>query len=245
MGLTGAILSARFRLIRTATAYYDVTYRRTANVDETLEIIAQTDAQYRYSVAWIDCLARGKSLGRSVLMLGNDAEVADLPAALRLRPLTAAGASAAKTVPCQFPAFALNSWTVKAFNALYYATHASCRKFVDYDTFFYPLDGVLHWNRIYGRRGFVQYQALFPPETSRRAPDRPAGTHRRFATGLVPGRAQEQRAGRFGNALLPARRPHPGAGFPLHGSGSASTAGRVGPTALEVRRAARTWPKTP
>ncbi len=168
MGLTGAILSARFGLIRTATAYYDVTYRRTANVDETLEIIAQTDAQYRYSVAWIDCLARGKSLGRSVLMLGNDAEVADLPAALRLHPLTA-GRKRTKAVPCQFPAFALNSWSVKAFNSLYYATHASCRKFVDYDTFFYPLDGVLHWNRIYGRRGFVQYQALFPPETSRRA----------------------------------------------------------------------------
>ena len=168
MGLTGAILSARFRLMRTATAYYDVTYRRTANVDETLEIIHQTDAQYRYSVAWIDCLASGKSLGRSVLMLGNDAEAAALPAALRGRPLFVP-AKRKKAVPCQFPELALNSWTVKAFNALYYGSHASCRKFVDYDTFFYPLDGVLHWNRIYGRRGFVQYQALFPPETSRRA----------------------------------------------------------------------------
>ena len=168
MGLTGAILSARFRLMKTATAYYDVTYRRTANIDETLESIAETEAQYRYSVAWIDCLARGKSLGRSVLMLGNDAEVAALPAALRSSPLTVR-AKRTKTVPCQFPSFALYSWSVKAFNTLFYATHASCRKFVDYDTYFYPLDGVLHWNRIYGRRGFVQYQALFPPETSRRA----------------------------------------------------------------------------
>ena len=167
MGLTGAILSARFRLVRTATAYCDVTYRRTANVDETLDLIAETDAQYRYSVAWIDCLARGRSLGRSVLMLGNDAQIADLPAGLGSRPL-ALPAKRTKTVPCRFPAFVLNPWTVKAFNALYYAAHASSRRIVDYDAFFYPLDGVLHWNRIYGRRGFIQYQALFPPETSRR-----------------------------------------------------------------------------
>ena len=62
----------------------------------------------------------------------------------------------------------LNSHSVRAFNALYYASHPDRRQVVDYDTFFYPLDRVSHWNRIYGRPGFVQYQALFPPETSRR-----------------------------------------------------------------------------
>jgi decaprenylphospho-beta-D-ribofuranose 2-oxidase len=70
-------------------------------------------------------------------------------------------------VPCYFPAAALNSWSVGLFNAAYYAGHADSRRLVDFDSFFYPLDRIRHWNRIYGRRGFIQYQALFPLETSR------------------------------------------------------------------------------
>ncbi len=166
MGLTGVILSARVRLHRVETAYYDVVYRRTRDIDHTLRTFAETDTSYRYSVAWIDCLQGGSGLGRSVLMLARDAAVSDLPAERRARPLVLP-AKHRFSVPCEFPGFALNPWSVKAFNSLYYGLHRDTQKIVDYDTFFYPLDHLLHWNRVYGRRGFVQYQALFPRETSR------------------------------------------------------------------------------
>jgi FAD/FMN-containing dehydrogenase len=166
MGLTGVILTATIRLHRVETAYYDVTYRRTRNLDESLDVFAETDEEYRYSVAWIDCLARGSGLGRSVLMLGRDARREDLPSNLRGRPLQPAK-KREKTVPFDFPGGVLNPWSVRSFNTLYYAAHANARRFVDYDAYFYPLDGIRQWNRIYGRRGFVQYQALFPKETSR------------------------------------------------------------------------------
>lgn len=166
MGLTGAVVSARLRLVPTESAYVLVDYRRTRDLDATLECFAQTDRQYRYSVAWIDCLAGGKSLGRSVVMLGNDAPAAALPDPLRRRPL-ALPRHGAVGVPCMLPAWLLNPLSVKAFNALYYARHGDSRRLVDYASFFWPLDGVRHWNRIYGRRGFVQYQALLPRETSR------------------------------------------------------------------------------
>ena len=166
MGLTGIIVSARLQLKKVDNAFCDVTYRRTENLDTTLECFAATDQDYRYSVAWIDCLAQGKSLGRSVIGFANDADVADLPEHLRGNPL-AAPVKHKRVLPFRLPGFVLNSWSVKTFNALYYAKHADHHCFVDYDTFFYPLDGILHWNRLYGRRGFVQYQALFPPETSR------------------------------------------------------------------------------
>jgi FAD/FMN-containing dehydrogenase len=188
MGLTGVIVSTRFRLHRVESAWYDVTYHRTANLDDTLECFADTDAAYRYSVAWIDCLARGGSLGRSVAMLANEARATDLPASLAG---AAGGLSASasnpegrfnrrsrssclvvprkrgKSVPVNLPGWVLNPLSVRAFNELYYATHRDGRQFVDFDSFFYPLDGVHRWNRIYGKRGFVQYQALFPRDTSR------------------------------------------------------------------------------
>jgi FAD/FMN-containing dehydrogenase len=168
MGLTGVITTARLRLVRAPSAYCDVEYRRTPHLDQTLELFAETERQYEYSVAWIDCLARGSSLGRSVLMLGRNAEPHQLSRRAQDHPWQLPRRFA-KTVPFNFPSFALNSWSVRAFNALYYARHGHRRAIVDFDTFFYPLDSVQHWNRIYGRRGFVQFQALFPPSTSRAA----------------------------------------------------------------------------
>jgi decaprenylphospho-beta-D-ribofuranose 2-oxidase len=165
MGLTGCILSATFRLLPVETVYVDVDYRRTANLDDTLEQMTATNRDYRFSVAWIDCLARGASLGRSVLMLANDAPRSALPPGLQTDPLRLPRRRR-KSVPFQFPSFVLNSWSASVFNELYYRSHHDRRRIVDVDSFFYPLDAVLHWNRIYGRRGFLQYQALFPPQTS-------------------------------------------------------------------------------
>lgn len=166
MGLTGIVVRARLRLMRTESGWCDVIYRRTSNLDETLDAIAAAQ-HHRYSVAWLDCLAPRRSLGRAIVMLADDAPIERLPDAMRCRPLQLSRGRS-RGVSFYLPSFAINRRTGRAFNALYYARHADGRRLVDYDRFFYPLDGVQCWNRVYGRRGFVQYQALFPPDTSRR-----------------------------------------------------------------------------
>lgn len=166
MGLTGAILIVRLRLRRVESAYFTVDYVQAPDLDRALEVFAATEQRYRYSVAWVDCLAGGLSLGRSVVMNGISTPLADLPDGLRADPLALAPAPR-KAVPFNFPGFTLNALSVRLFNDLYYDRNATGRRVVSYEQFFYPLDSVLHWNRIYGRRGFVQYQAVLPPDAAR------------------------------------------------------------------------------
>lgn len=166
MGLTGIIVRARLRLVATSSAWCEVAYRRTESLDETLQAFADS-SRHRYSVAWLDCLAPHKSLGRAVVMLANDAACDRLPRGVKQRPLDRQRRRS-RSIPFLLPSGLLNRRIARAFNALYYARHRDGVECVDYDRFFYPLDGVDHWNRIYGRRGFVQYQALFPPETAYR-----------------------------------------------------------------------------
>jgi FAD/FMN-containing dehydrogenase len=162
IGLTGIILTATIQLQRVKSAHMKVDYRRLPNIHKTLATIRETDEHYQYSVAWVDCLAKGNSLGRSVLMLGNHAEPGELGSG---KAPFAAKPSKKPGVPFDFPGIALNPLTIKAFNAAFYATHpTSDSKIIDYDTYFYPLDAVNNWNRIYGKRGFTQYQATFPTD---------------------------------------------------------------------------------
>ncbi len=168
MGLTGIILSARLKLLPVATAYVTVDYHKAANLDEALEQFDTGDAQYQYSVAWIDCLASGASMGRSVIMQGNHATMNDLSERQRENPL-APRRGRALPMPCHAPGWALNPLSVKLFNAAFYRKHKNGRKVEHYDPFFYPLDGVNDWNRLYGRRGLIQYQPVLPRETSRTA----------------------------------------------------------------------------
>ncbi|MEI8233739.1 MAG: FAD-binding oxidoreductase [Verrucomicrobiota bacterium] len=165
MGLTGFIQDARIQLRPCQSAWYHVSYRRCADLDAVLSTLAETDAKYRYSVGWIDCLAKGSRLGRTVLMLANDPDPADLPASLRNSPLSAPRARHL-TVPFDFPSWALNPASVMLFNRAYYLRQQNRDSLEHYDKFFYPLDSINHWNRIYGRRGFIQYQALFPDATA-------------------------------------------------------------------------------
>lgn len=167
MGLTGMILSATIKLRRVPSAFINVETRRAANLDSALELFDAGDEQYLYSVAWIDCLATGGSLGRSVLMRGNHTPIADLSLPARDTPL-AVGSKPAKNVPFNFPSLLLNPLSVGAFNELYYESHPDRRQVMPYEPFFYPLDSIRNWNRLYGRRGFIQYQAFFPRSTSRR-----------------------------------------------------------------------------
>ncbi|MCP5039413.1 MAG: FAD-binding oxidoreductase [bacterium] len=168
MGLTGMILDARIRLRPVETAYMSVRNERAANIDAALERFFACDEEFAYAVAWIDCLARGRSLGRSVLMLANHAALHELPPELRGEPC-AFKEGFRLPVPFTFPAIALNPWSMKLFNVGFNALHPDMSKVVPCDNFFYVLDRVDHWNRIYGRRGVVQYQCVLPTETSRAA----------------------------------------------------------------------------
>jgi len=163
MGLTGVILSARIKLRPVTSAWVLVDYQKATNLEDALGRMTESDVRYQYSVAWIDCLATGRHMGRAILMRGNHASADELPAKMR-RPL-AEPPHARWIVPFNFPSLALNSITVGAFNSLYYGTHRnSVRQLVDFEKFFYPLDAIQHWNRMYGRRGFVQYQVALPLE---------------------------------------------------------------------------------
>lgn len=157
MGLTGVILRAAFYLKPVRSQWINQTTIKTANLKQTFAAFEQNQ-QATYSVAWIDCLAKGDQLGRSLLMLGEFAEDSDLA----YQPKTK------KTIPFDFPSFALNSWSVKAFNTLYYAKTSGrqTKQKVDVDTFFYPLDAINNWNRIYGKDGFVQFQFILPKVVS-------------------------------------------------------------------------------
>jgi len=168
MGLTGVILELELRMRRVESAYLDGELIRAGNIDAAIEAFERTDAQYGYSVAWIDCNSGKSALGRSVLNVGNFATLDQLPHNLAQDPLSTMP-KLSPIVPFDFPGFALNSLSVRMFNAVIYATHRerAAHTVFDWESFFYPLDSIRNWNRIYGKRGFVQYQCVWPPAESR------------------------------------------------------------------------------
>lgn len=161
IGLTGIILRARVQLIPIETAYVRVDYERCPDLDTTLARITDTDARHPYSVAWVDCLARGRTMGRAVIMSATHARKPQIPryAHIPLEPPR----KKRPHVPFDLPGFVLSPISVGAFNALFYRVHPSRQgRILPYEQFFFPLDSIPQWNRIYGKRGFVQYQATFP-----------------------------------------------------------------------------------
>lgn len=168
MGLTGVVRRCRVRMKRVGSAYVRSTYRRTRHLDETLEGFQDGFSSRTYSVAWIDCLKTGPHEGRAVLIGGEHARPEELPGSLRRSPFEA-HQKRRKRVPFHFPGVALNPLSVKVFNALYYRAHGDDTKVESVSGFFHPLDSVLEWNRIYGSRGFQQYQVVVPFEHGRDA----------------------------------------------------------------------------
>lgn len=167
MGLTGVILRVGVRLKSVETGWIQQRTIAAQNLDAAMEGF-ETHHSAPYSVAWIDCLSSGASLGRSLIMLGRHAELDGLPNKFRQIPF-GPPPSKKRVVPFNAPSFALNRYTVRAFNTVYY--HMGARKtgtdYVPWDTYFYPLDSILGWNKIYGRRGFVQFQCVLPDESAR------------------------------------------------------------------------------
>lgn len=164
MGLTGIVLRAAIRLQRVESGWIDQKTVAAADLDEAFAAFeAHMDATY--SVAWIDCLARGAARGRSLVHIGEHA-----PGAGRADPF-GIPRKRQRRVPLDAPSFALNRFTVRAFNHVYHraGVKAPAEREVDWDGYFYPLDALLEWNRIYGARGFAQYQNVLPLATARDA----------------------------------------------------------------------------
>jgi decaprenylphospho-beta-D-ribofuranose 2-oxidase len=173
MGLTGFIAEATIRLRRVTSPRVAVDYDRAPDLDTALRLFDETDERYAYSMAWIDCLAPGRALGRSVLMRGEPVESSASVVATYGNGIAAWQSVTRREprlrVPFDLPGWVLNPVSMRAFNSLYYRRHPVRRHGVitDYDSFFFPLDRIGDWNRIYGRRGFLQYQCVIPLETGR------------------------------------------------------------------------------
>ena len=158
MGLTGVIVSARIRLKPISSSEILETTIKAPNLDAVLDGFEKY-IDSTYSVAWIDCLAKGADLGRSLLMIGEHATDGGLKVASK-RPIT---------IPMDAPTQLLNPLSIKVFNTLYYGKvlQAEQSRRTSFETYFYPLDQMLHWNRLYGKPGFLQYQFVIPTATGR------------------------------------------------------------------------------
>ncbi len=153
MGLTGIILAAEVQMHAIGSSRIEQVTVKTRSLEETLDAFEEY-ASTTYSVAWIDCIARGTKLGRSVLTVGEHEAEGEL----------VSRGPGKLGVPFDLPNFTLNPLTMRAFNTVVYGKELKkyAENTVSFESFFYPLDGIRDWNRGYGSRGFVQYQFVLP-----------------------------------------------------------------------------------
>lgn len=160
LGLTGVIAWVEFRASRIPSASLDAEDTSFERVEDYFDIAAEKKNSFEHTMAWVDCSTGGAKLGRGILSSANWSPHAEL---------TPHAEQARRNVPLDAPGFTLNALTVRAFNSVRhelkrmrygpYRTH--------YEPFLYPLDGIAHWNRLYGAQGFYQYQCVLPPATAR------------------------------------------------------------------------------
>ena len=157
-GLTGFITRAKLRLKPVDTAQVEALRIRAPGLDSMFALLSKHDSDFEYSVAWLDTLARGRSLGRGVLMLGNHA-----PASGRGKAEDLVHREKAKLkVPFAMPAILLNRPSLAAFNGVFYRFSPAGRSRESFEAYFYPLDRIQDWNLLYGKQGFFQYQCAIP-----------------------------------------------------------------------------------
>ncbi len=163
MGLTGVIIRCSIKLKKVESGWIKQKKVINSNLNETLQSFYENQ-DATYSVAWMDCLSSGKSFGRSILILGEHAKENELNTKSVVYPKRK---NQKITVPFDFPSFILNNLTVSLFNKLYFnLSRNNQSSYVNWDTYFYPLDSIGEWNRMYGRRGFFQFQCLLPTKLS-------------------------------------------------------------------------------
>jgi len=154
LGLTGIIEWVEIQLQPIQSSQINHTVERFSSLDDFFKLSAELDPQHEYTVSWIDCSNNGQAIGRGVYMAGNFA----MDGNLKVKT------SRNFNVPITPPISIINSVSLRVFNELFWRKHPSQRKqhLVGYEAFFYPLDRILNWNRIYGPKGFQQYQCLIP-----------------------------------------------------------------------------------
>ena len=164
LGLTGIILWADIQLVSVKSGFFDGEFIKFSSLDEFFEINKESGKKFDYTVSWLDCASQGENFGRGIYMRANHSQkdFSELPKDPIKLPLI---------VPFNFPSWTLNNFTVKAFNFAYYNKQFSkfVKKTVHYDPFFYPLDVVKDWNKIYGKNGFYQYQCVVPRDDNDKA----------------------------------------------------------------------------
>jgi FAD/FMN-containing dehydrogenase len=160
LGLTGLITRVKLQLKRIQNPWIDEEQIRTRSLDEFFDLADASDHDHEYTVSWIDTLATGEALGRGIFMRGNHAGPGAPPAPPPKKPKF--------SVPLNAPEFLLNRASIRVFNTLYAhkVSGERHRALVPYGGFFYPLDVLGHWNRLYGKRGFFQHQCVVPRDGS-------------------------------------------------------------------------------
>ncbi len=163
MGLTGVLLDATLKLIAINSSNISQQSLVAKNLEESFELINDYDDS-KYSVAWLDCLSTGSSLGRSIVYLGEHTREANEDRV----PVLQHKSGRSLTVPFSTPGFFLNKYTMRAFNNTYYTLKVKEKSEmqINYDRYFFPLDGIKNWNRLYGSKGFLQYQFVLPTESA-------------------------------------------------------------------------------
>lgn len=156
MGLTGIIIDATFQLMSIDSSYISQTTYRSRSIDDAMDVM-ESHGDSTYSVAWLDCMVSGSSLGRALVMTGEHTSVGKLKLFDRSR----------FKIPELKTGVLMNSENIRIFNTMYYHAWKKKHASINYESFFYPLDAIHRWNRLYGCKGFLQYQFVLPEEASR------------------------------------------------------------------------------
>lgn len=164
MGLTGVIVEASFKMKPIETGWILQKTTVAQDLGGALKVLQATD-ELTYSVAWIDCLATGKSMGRSLIFTGEHATREQVSSRMPQAEFFPATREPKLSLPFDFPSWILNGVSVSAFNEMYFragARKAGAPSLVHWNPYFFPLDGIHRWNRLYGKRGFLQHQCVVP-----------------------------------------------------------------------------------
>lgn len=158
LGLTGFITWVEFKLKRIVNPYISTQQNLFGSIEQFFDLDEKNIESYEYSVAWVDTTSSGNKLGRGVYFMGEHAK--EHPVAYTRKKTSQLQID----MPVNLPNFALNTFTVKAFNTMYFNVHKKPgeHKLSHYAPFFYPLDNISNWNRMYGKRGFFQHQCVVP-----------------------------------------------------------------------------------
>ena len=163
MGLTGIITKCCIKLKRIETGWITQKTITNKNLNDTLQAFNKFEDS-TYSVAWIDCLAKGKGFGRSILLIGEHSKINEISHKSQKFP---SSKKQIMSIFFELPNFLLNNFTVSVFNNFYFfIKRLFSIQILDWDSYFYPLDSIKNWNKLYGRKGFFQFQCVLPEENS-------------------------------------------------------------------------------